>query len=136
MKISCNYNNIDYAIEFDSSNIKNKLIEFFNSCKDFYTLHKKDIYTFAFIDDRYYSTIIVNDTYSYQAKYIISYATVKLSLAKINKILKENLDNSYYTNGFISDLFEEKYIIEDSGELNGYELDTPDLKTFDFIIKI
>lgn len=83
---------------------------------------KKEI-KIAFIDDRYQLT-----------GYIISYGILYLTKHQLQTILKHH---RYWQIGCEDFLTQEEYqyVLYDSHELSGYELDTPELCEFDIIIK-
>lgn len=77
----------------------------------------------AFADERYYTT-----------GYLISWGKLKISQKQFEELCTTD---RCWNIGLIDYLTEEeykKYVLEDSGELNGYEIDTPE--NFDIVVKI
>ena len=68
---------------------------------------------------------------------ITEYGKIKASIKNIYEIINtfRITPNKMFTPIFLEDIFKENILIESSGELNGYELDTPDINSFDFILK-
>lgn len=113
----------DFWIELTKED-KNNIDIFFNRVKNFFANKIKSEFTIAFIDERYFYN-----------GYICSYSKIKIPLEELQKILLRE-QNNYHFIYEISDLFTKeeykKYVLFNSGELNGYELDTPD--SFDIYI--
>jgi hypothetical protein len=77
----------------------------------------------VFADKRYYIT-----------GYLISWGKIKISIKQLEELCSIE---RYWAVGLSDYLTEEeykKYVLEDSGELNGYETDTPE--NFDIMIEI
>lgn len=100
-----------------------------NPIKKIATSIKKSIvkeYNICLIDVRYEMT-----------GYITEYGKIKTSIKNIYEIINtfQITPNKMFTPIFLEDIFKENILIESSGELNGYELDTPDINSFDFVLK-
>ena len=79
--------------------------------------------TIAFVDERYYMT-----------GYLISWGKLKISQMQFEELCTTG---RHWNVGLIDYLTEEeykKYVLEDSGELSGYETDMPE--NFDIVVKI
>jgi hypothetical protein len=106
--------------------LKKSLEQLIDNIKAWFKNKQLTEYSVALIDDRYYET-----------NYICEYGTLKVSKEVFIKLLSEVLERvkSNYT---LEEIFSgqySKYLIESTGELNGYELDTPELTTFDIVLK-
>lgn len=125
MKICFKYNPITYKFEIsfdvidlcrDIENISQKIFKSIDS-------HIKKRFTICVIDKRYIDT-----------GYIIEYGTIYLSKSDF-----KNLDfNRLYTiqGDILPEIFDPSILIDYSGELNGYEDDTPELKDFNFCLYV
>lgn len=105
---------------------KEKISTLLTQIKDNKNYRQKRNIFIAFVDDRLDLT-----------GYITSYGIIKNISYKdfVEKILIKKTNVNINS---ISELLKDssvKYNIFDSGELNGYELDTPNLNEFDFIFK-
>lgn len=118
-----------FTVEFGNDDIKEatkvlaslwqKLISHFN-------VNKIQDFNVALIDGRYDIT-----------GYIISYGVVRTSAKKIKEILDNfKLPFRIPPVYLLEDIFDEKILIKNSGELNGYESDTPELSDMNFVIRI
>ena len=118
-----------FTVEFGNDDIKEatkvlaslwqKLISHFN-------VNKIQDFNVALIDGRYDIT-----------GYIISYGVVRTSAKKIKEILDNfKLPFRIPPVYLLDDIFDEKILIKNSGELNGYEPDTPELSDMNFVIRI
>lgn len=121
MKIEYN----GFAIEFGINDIKeglNILISLLKGSITRFNTNKIHDFNVALIDKRYELN-----------GYIISYGVIRTSAKK----LKEILDKLELTSGtfMLEDIFNEKILIKNSGELNGYEPDTPELSDMDIVIR-
>lgn len=83
-----------------------------------------------------YSICLIDGRYE-MTGYIAEYGKVKTSIKNIYKIINtfQITPNKMFAPIFLEDIFEENILIKSSGELNGYELDTPDINSFDFVLK-
>lgn len=85
--------------------------------------HRVKELTVAFADERYYIT-----------GYLTSWGRIKISRKQLEELCSTN---RYWVVGLKDFLTKEeykKYVLEDSGELNWYETNTP--KNFDIIVRI
>lgn len=108
----------------DINDTKNLIKKILKKLKNFFANNIPRELTIAFIDERYNIT-----------GYIISYSKIKISLNKFKKILQREKDNKqlYEITNLLNQKEYKKYVIFNSGELNGFEIDTPD--NFDFYIE-
>lgn len=121
MKIEYN----GFVVEFgnnDIKGVKEALASLWQKFTSHFNVNKIQNFNVALIDGRYDIT-----------GYIISYGVVRTSAKKI----KEILDKLELTSGtfMLEDIFNEKILIKNSGELNGYEPDTPELSAMDIVIR-
>lgn len=96
--------------------------EKFEKISKWFANHKTVELTIAFIDERYSLT-----------GYIISYGRLKISKEKLRQLCTTERHWVVGLEDYLTKKEYKKYVIEDSGELNGYEIDTPE--NFDIIIK-
>lgn len=84
-------------------------------------------YSICLIDYRYETT-----------KYITEYGKVKISIKTFYDIVDnfQIIPNQMFHPIFLEDIFKKDVLIQSSGELNGYESDTPDINSFDFILRL
>lgn len=115
------------TIEFDTTTLKEKSKELFKKLyNEIDNAIVKD-YTIALIDDRYAKT-----------GYIIEHGVIHISkndLDSIHITLKDVLEHPF-GGMLLEDVFDNKCLIKSSGELNGYEDDTPELSSFDIVIRL
>lgn len=109
-------------ISFIFEQLKNPIEKIATSIKK--SIVKK--YNICLIDGRYEMT-----------GYITEYGKIKASIKNIYNIVNafQITPNKIFSPIFLEDIFKENILIESSGELNGYELDTPDINSFDFVLK-
>lgn len=109
-------------IGFIFEHLKNPVKNIARSIKE--SIVKK--YSICLIDGRYEMT-----------GYITEYGKIKTSIKNIYKIINtfRITPDKMFSPIFLEDIFEENILIKSSGELNGYELDTPDINSFDFVLK-
>ena len=77
----------------------------------------------AFADERYYT-----------AGYLTSWGRIKISRKQLEELCSTERHWVIGLSDYLTEKEYKKYVLEDSGELNGYETDTPE--NFDIIIKI
>ena len=84
-------------------------------------------YSICLIDYRYETT-----------KYITEYGKVKISIKTFYDIVDnfQIIPNQMFHPIFLEDIFKKDVLIQSSGELNGNESDTPDINSFDFILRL
>lgn len=110
-------------ISFIFKHIKNPVKNFVKSIKK--SMIKK--YSICLIDSRYEET-----------GYITEYGKIKTSIKALYDIInnfKITPDKRFYPL-LLEDIFKESVLFQSSGELNGYESDTPDINSFDFILRL
>lgn len=111
---------------------KEDLIELFECLKN--PIKK----TFKVVKDslpQKYSICLVDNRYK-RAKYIIEYGKIKTSMKnfKITLSTFQVAPNKICQSILLEDIFTDKELIESSGELSGFELDTPEIESFDIIL--
>ena len=83
---------------------------------------KKELFI-AFADERYYTN-----------GHIVSWGRIKISRKQLEALCSTERDWVEGLSDYLTEQEYKQYVLEDSGELNGYETDTPE--NFDIIIKI
>jgi hypothetical protein len=78
--------------------------------------------TIAFADERYCMT-----------GYLISWGKIKISQNQLEELCTVSRNWSVGLSDYLTEEEYRNYVLKDSGELNGYEIDTPE--NFDIIIK-
>ena len=83
-----------------------------------------------------YSICLIDGRYE-MTGYITEYGKIKTSIKNIYEIINtfQITPNKMFTLIFLEDIFKENILIESSGELTGHELDTPNINSFDFVLK-
>lgn len=112
--------------EQDLQILSKSLSQLVDNIKEWFKNKQPAEYSIALIDDRYYET-----------NYICEYGLLKISKEVFIKLLPIILDKAK-SNHTLDEIFSDqysKYLIKSTGELNGYELDTPELTTFDIVLK-
>lgn len=115
------------TIEFDTTTLKEKSKELFKKlCNEIDNAIVKD-YTIALIDDRYAKT-----------GYIIEHGVIHISKNDLEpiRIAPETIPKYLSGGMLLEDIFDTKHLIKSSGELNGYEDDTPELSSFNIVIRL
>lgn len=125
MKLYIKYNPIinDFEMDFDITELCHEIKSVSQKIFKSIDSHIKKRFTICVIDKRYIDT-----------GYIIEYGTIYLSKSDF-----KNLDfNRLYTiqGDILPDIFDPNILIDYSGELNGYEDDTPELKDFNFCLYV
>ena len=106
--------------------LRKSLSQLIDNIKKWFKNKQPAEYSIALIDDRYYET-----------NYICEYGLLKISkevFIKLLPIILDGVKSNYTLDEIFSNQYS-KYLIESTGELNGYELDTPELTTFDIVLK-
>lgn len=121
----------DFWVEFSIKDVSLKLIEAVRKYNNKEDITSTRIFTIALIDDRYDMT-----------RYIIDYGKIECSLEELDWV---DFSHLYQLEGPIilqptlKDLFigeAADILIESMGPLYDYEQDTPELNTFDIVIKL
>lgn len=115
------------TIEFDTTTLKEKLKELF---KKLYNEIDN-----AIVKD--YTVALINYKYDITG-YIIEHGVIHISKNDLEPICIAPETIPKYLSGemLLEDIFDIKHLIKSSGELNGYEDDTPELSSFDIVIRL
>ena len=122
--------NITYkgvTIEFDTTTLKEKSKELF---KKLYNEIDN-----AIVKD--YTVALINYKYDITG-YIIEHGVIHISKNDLKSIYSalETILKRPFGWMLLEDIFDTKHLIKSSGELNGYEDDTPELSSFDIVIRL